>query len=412
MKRHVLVLILLFVPFLFIQCSDDSSNSGERGFEDLSVDEAQLVQASSEFSLNLFRTVIADESADENIFLAPLSVSYALGMTYNGAKAETREAMEEVLGFDGMTREAINQTFSSLMDMLVSLDPQVTMEIANSIWYRDGVGVYPEFVERNETYFDAVVRAMDFSRNDASDLINGWISDKTHGHINEMIDDDIDPMTLMFLINAVYFKADWRYEFDPEFTSEHNFHLNDGTTVSCDFMEQSNDLQTYSDDFCRAVSLPYGRRSYAAMLIRPQSGYDVQDCVDRLNSTYWARIREFSEEVEANVRVPKFRFSYGLSLKDALVQMGIGVAFGGAANFEDMFTELSAYISDVKHKTFVQVDEVGTEAAGVTVVEMRESVPCQPCYTFDEPFLFVVYEEISGAILFMGRISEPVWNED
>ncbi len=409
MNRRLSYLFLLLIPFVFVCCSGDDNSS--RGFEDLSVDEAQLVQASSEFSLNLFRTVIADESSDKNVFLSPLSVSYALGMTYNGAKAETREAMEEVLGFDGMTRDAINENYHSVMDLLVSLDSRVTMEIANSIWYRNGYTVIPEFVERNETYFDAVVRAMDFSRSDASDIINDWISDKTHGHIDEMIDDDIDPMTLMFLINAIYFKANWRYQFDPDSTLERDFHLSDGTDLTCDFMLQSGEFQAYTDDVCMAVSLTYGRRSYSAMLIRPDYGYDVQDVIDRLDSAYWARLREHSVESEAIISIPKFRFSYGLSLKDALMQMGMGVAFGANANFEDMYSDISVFISDVKHKTFVQVDEEGTKAAGVTVVEMGyESAPMEYC--FNDPFLFVVYEEISGAILFMGRISEPVWEED
>ena len=374
----------------------------------LSQAELDLIEADNAFALKLFREIDAQEAATANIFVSPLSVSMALGMTYNGAAGETQQAMAQTLEFQGLNLDEVNQGYHDLIDLLFELDPQIEWQLANSIWYREGFSVEPSFLDVNRIFFDAQVEALDFNAPGAADVMNQWVSDGTNGRIEEIVDDPIDPRIVMFLINAIYFKGDWRHQFDKGLTRDAPFTLLDGSEVTTPtmFHEEEVDVRTGGDDLVRVLEMPYGGDAFTMMVVLPHPDVSLQSVVEALDTERWASWIADLHANELFVEMPKFSFEYEISLKDVLTSLGMGVAFTGAADFSKIRSSGGLFISKVKHKTFVQVDEEGTEAAAATSVELGiTSGPGR--FVIDRPFLFAIRERLSGTILFMGRMVDP-----
>jgi serine protease inhibitor len=200
----------------------------------------------------------------------------ALGMTYNGADGGTREAMQTTLELSGLTIQEVNESYQSLIELLTGLDPKVIFQIANSIWYRPGESPEEEFIDLNKTYFNAEVSPLDFSAPNASETINGWVNENTNGRIKKIVE-AIDPLTVMFLINAIYFKGTWTYKFDKESTQDHLFTLPDGSQKACRMMEQEGEFQYFANSDFEAVDLPYGDGYFSMTIFLPQRNKDI-DC--------------------------------------------------------------------------------------------------------------------------------------
>lgn len=408
--------VLFAVPLLALGCGD-GLGPGEpitRLPRELSVAEAELIESDNRFAFKLFREVNAQDTTGGDIFISPLSVAMALGMTYNGARAETRAAMEEVLELEGLDVEQVNEAYRSLIDLLRGLDPQVRFQIANSIWYREGLPVRQEFIDLNRTYFDALVTAMDFRDPGAPDVINDWVSDNTNGLIREIID-GIPADIVMYLINAIYFKGTWVYEFDKDRTRDDRFVLAGGGERQVPMMEwgAAAPVGYYVGSGFRAVDLAYGGGAYSMTILLPDPGRDIGVFARRLTNEDWAAVVDGLETDSVEVVMPKFRLEYDLTMNDVLAALGMGIAF------EPYRADLSGigldpgdlYIDRVKHKTFVEVDEEGTEAAAVTSVGVRLVCACgPPQFRVDRPFVFAIRERYSGTILFMGKIMDPSAN--
>ncbi len=375
----------------------------------LTPSETRVVSSGNLFSLKLYRAHAAEVGA-ENIFLSPLSASMALGMTLNGANGETHTAMQQALELSGLTEAEINEAYRSLIDLLTGLDPKVTFEIANSIWYRDGFNIAPDFVATNQTCFDAVIQALDFSAASAAPTINAWVAEKTHEKITEIITPPIEPDTVMFLINALYFLGDWTWQFDPDLTDERPFHNLDGSTSQVPAMRLGDaDLRYYADEMLQMVELPYGDSLFCMDVIMPVGLMSLTEFVDGLDRDTWqALVNALQTRTVDLLQFPRFILEYEFTLNDVLTALGMGIAFTGSADFERMRTggPGGLLISRVKQKAFVDVDEEGTEAAAVTVVEiaLTSVTPSLNIY-IDRPFLFVIREQASGTILFMGQVT-------
>jgi len=368
----------------------------------------QVALAGNEFGLELFGE-LASAAADRNVVVCPISVSMALGMTYNGAEGTTERAMRDVLGYGDLTRDEIDESYRDIIEYLARVDPSVELRIANSIWCRKGVRIKREFLEVNRDYFDADVRTLDFAWPGAAREINRWVEEKTCGRIEEIVDDPIDPMMIMFLIDAVYFRGAWTRPFDPEDTRDDVFHRPDGSTVPCRMMSVEDTLLYGKEEGLQIVELPYGRGGFSMVVMLPDRGADVDDLVGALTPRELEKWTEGLEEVVLYLEMPKFKLRYGAELKGPLCDMGMGVAFDPElANFARLYEgPENAYVSEVKHKTFIQVDEVGTEAAGVTEVGIR--LTAIPMMRIDRTFVFAIRERETNAILFVGKIVEPVW---
>jgi serpin B len=371
----------------------------------LNVSEQAVVNANNRFGFDLLRELSA-EDPDSNIFISPLSASMALGMTLNGAAGTTYEAMRGTLGFGDLSNEAINESYRNLIDLLTALDPRVTFGLGNSIWYREGFPVEQGFLDTTRQYFDAEIAALDFSDPASVDVINGWVSDKTNGKIEEIIDPPIHPLTVMFLINAIYFYGTWTYEFDPAETEQAPFHRPDGATVPVMLMAQETDLEYVVTDHYQAVDLPYGGEAYSMTVVLPHEGVSIDSLVAELDENSWDALLDGARVTGLELHLPRFKLEYEKVLNDVLKALGMEIAFGGAADFSRIAPDRDLYISRVKQKTFVEVDEEGTEAAAVTVVEMREtSIPSgPPVMHVDRPFVFAIRERYSGTIIFVGKI--------
>jgi serine protease inhibitor len=377
----------------------------------LSLEETLLVEAGNDFTFRFLREVHeADPGA--NLFLAPLSASMALGMTLNGAAGNTFDEMRETLGFGTLTLEEINQGYRDLLGLLVSLDARVEMAVGNSIWYREGYPVRSDFLSRVEEFFDALVREMNFADPGAARAINRWVNDETRGKIREIVESPIDAATVMFLINATYFKGKWTHRFDKGKTANAPFFPPAGGQVTVPLMEITDTLSYAETGTYQAVDLPYGGGAFSLTVVLPKSGTSIPDLVATLDPESWSGLVGGLNKREGTVYLPRFRMEWEKVLNETLQKMGMVDAFiPGAADFSglsEMAQQAGLYVSKVKQKSYVDVNEEGTEAAGVTVVEIREiSAPERFAFRADRPFLFVLRERFSETILFAGVFSTP-----
>ncbi len=386
-------------------------NPAEPESKDLNLNKKsqELLESGDEFGLDLFTEVMKAAEPGENIMISPLSVTLALGMTLNGAVSGTREAMEEALRLQGFTEEEINQGYKSIIDQLLDLDPKVVMEIANSIWYRDDYSVLEDFIQVNQEHFYAEIRSLDFNRPDAKDIINGWVSEQTHELITEIID-RIPDEAVMYLINAIYFKGTWTYEFDPDDTEPKPFFPEEGASFETPAMRQEATLNYLKNDLFQLVELPYGDRDFSMLAFLPEGNHTCADVIAEMNNDNWISWSGQMAETDVLVQLPKFKFETFKLLNDPLSGLGMGVAFTDGADFSGINPEGNIFISRVLHKTFIDVNEEGTEAAAVTAVEMSfTSVePGGPVYFIaQKPFLFAIRENSTGSILFIGKLSKP-----
>ena len=385
--------------------------AARKGGAKVSTTEKLLLDSGNSFGFKLFKEIVKSET-DNNIFISPLSISMALGMTYNGADGTTQQEMQTTLELNGLTLQQANESYRSLTTLLSSLDPKVKFTLANSIWYRQGFPVEDEFISLNRDYFNAQVSALDFGDPGAPDTINAWVNDKTKGKVPTIVDPPIDAKTVMFLINAIYFKGDWALKFKEAATKDDLFTLTDGTQKTTGMMNQEKEFKYFEDTDFQAVDLPYGNGDFSMTVLLPQQGKDINSLIAGLNQENWDLWTKQLFTNEVDLYMPKFTLTYEKSLKDILISLGMGTAFDPLqANFTKMYVEDGvnrAYISEVKHKTFVEVNEEGTEAAAVTSVEVgvTSAMPSK-LMKVNRPFLFVIRENSSGTILFIGKIMDP-----
>jgi serine protease inhibitor len=372
----------------------------------LSPAESRMVNAGNQFGFDLLREARSG-TPEDNLFLSPVSVSMALGMTLNGAAGTTFDSMRVALRLAGAPIEEINQGYRSLIDLLQSLDASSQFQIANSIWAHSGIPFLPAFLTAAQTNFDAEVRALDFHAPATLGTINDWVGTKTNGKIPAILD-QISADEVMFLINAIYFKGSWRLAFDPKQTQNAPFQTSDGTVQSVRTMNLRPELQRYSAtrDF-EIVELLYGNGAFAMTIVLPRADRTLADVTEGLDATRWAEWVADLHDREIGLALPRFRLEYQRLLNDDLKALGMGIGFDPLrADFTGMadVAPERLFITKVTHKTFVDVNEEGTEAAAATSVGIGiTSLP--PTMQINRPFLFAIRERLTGTILFLGQIT-------
>ncbi len=375
----------------------------------------KIVESSNRFGLELFKRVVESDDPNANVFISPWSVSYALAMTVSGADNETEDAMLSTLELSGISPDDINAAFKDLMPYLEQIDPAVAFAIANSIWYRTGLPIRDKFVETNRDYFGAEIHPLS-----SADVINAWVNEQTKGKISRIVNPPIDPQTIMFLINAIYFKGSWSTEFEKQKTRDRPFYLIDGSVIACRMMADTRDVQYFPHPEFQAARLPYGDSAFSMIVFLPNDTAGLPDLLNRLNDSTWNRWRNEFYITEVEFGLPRLKFEYDIELNDVLRAMGMGIAFesrradfGRMVELERLSGE-NVFIDKVLHKTFLQVDEKGTEAAAVTSVAMglTSAAPMEkPVMIVDHPFLFAIEEKASGSLLFIGKVMKPEWKE-
>jgi serine protease inhibitor len=367
----------------------------------------RLVAANNRFGFELFKQ-LHQKDQGKNVFYSPLSVALALSMTYNGAAGETREAMRRILKTEGLSLDELNGASAALINSLMSSDPKVELAIANSIWTRKEVTFREDFLERNRQFFGAEIASLDFSGPGALSTINNWVSRNTKRKIPAIID-QIDPNEVMFLINAIYFKGQWEKKFKKELTNNEPFYSLSGPQKNVPMMSQSGDYQYYRGDKFQAVRLLYGAKSASLDIFLPDKDSSIDELLKRLSFEQYGQWAASFYETPGEIKIPRFKMDYESSLNDPLKTMGMEVAFvGGKADFSGMRDQNDLYISEVKHKAFVEVNEEGTEAAAATSVGIALVSARMPfSFVADHPFLMIIRDQRTDAILFMGVVVDP-----
>jgi len=370
----------------------------------LSAGEQKIIAANNEFSFSLFRQLGAAES-DSNVFVSPLSASMALGMAMTGASGTTFDEMRATLGFGTTSESEIDQGYRSLITLLRGLDPGVDFRIANSIWTREGFPVTPAFLDAGRTWFDAQAASLDFASPNAVKSINDWVSTATAGKIPTILD-QIKSDEVMFLINAIYFKGSWRAKFDPALTIDAPFHGIAGDQPM-KLMHREGTVRYLQTPTFSAVDLPYGNSAYSMSVVLPNVGQSVDAVLASLRTDTWSAWTTQFQDAELDLHLPRLALTWERMLIPDLQALGMRAAFqAGGADFSRI-SPLGdrLFISTVKQKTYVNVNEEGTEAAAVTNVGISlTSAPLRTQFRVDRPYVFVIRERLSGTILFLGAI--------
>ena len=397
--------LLALTSLVLTNCNTTDNPKVDSGINpELQTTEAQaMVEANNEFAISLFKEV-AETEASENYMVSPLSVSMALGMVHNGTGGQTNSEFNDILGYPDVS--FANDFNQSLIASLTASDAGATLNLANAIWVENGFPVEEEFISVNEEYYNAEVDNLDFASSDAVNMVNNWAYDRTNGKIEDIVD-NFDDATVLFLANALYFKGTWKYRFDPNETIEDvPFYTDNGTeNVEMMFMDNTN-FSYFANDIFSSVLLPYKNDRYQMMVLLPHQNYNTEDISEELSVTNLENWLEAYTETKLTVQLPKFKMEYKNELNDELIELGIQSAFDSNADFSNINSNADLQISKVIHKTFIEVNEEGTEAAAVTGVEIVvTSAP--PSFIANKPFLYLIRDSFTGSICFMGKVGRP-----
>jgi len=402
---------LLALAIMVIACANDNEIPPAG---DLTVTEksASIIAADNQFGFELFQKVNASLKEQKNTMISPMSVSLALAMVYNGTAGNTKKQMEDMLHKANLSPDDINQSYKDLVSALQSHDPKVELSISNAIFYRNSFPVKPDFITTNQNYYQAEVSGLDFSKStETLNKVNGWVNTKTNGKIDKILQ-QVNTEDIMYLLNAIYFNGEWKYSFDTKETTEKPFTKEDKTMVQVPTMTIEKPFNYYSHQKFELLEMPYGSGKYSMLIFLPENGKKTDDVISLMtaeNLNDW--ISKLTEQ-KKEVFMPKFEFKFDDSLKDELAALGMTDAFNDLkANLAGISDAAKLVISEVMHKSYIKVDERGTEAAAVTGITVgTTSMPVDNSFRIDHPFVFAIREKDTKAILFIGKVMDPKQN--
>lgn len=378
-------------------------------------DQEALTSGNSAFALDLYQQVRQKEG---NVFYSPFSISMALAMTWAGAKGDTEAAMAQTLHFD-LPQDKLHPAFNWLDQELASRGQGAQgadgkgfrLRVVNALWGQIGYSFEAPFLDTLALNYGAGMHIVDFQEEpqQSADLINGWVSDQTEGKIDKLVPvEALNPATVLVLTNAIYFNAAWRDPFETANTKDGPFALADGTSVTAPMMHGNPEMPYGEGAGWQAVALPYDGNELSMIVVLPEKG--TLDAFEAsLDAAKLGEIVGAMSEHQVDITMPKFKFEYELGLKKTLETMGMEIAFqSGPADFTGINSKGRPYIQDVLHKAFIGVNEAGTEAAAATAVIVGdESAPEPASIALDHPFLFLIRDDATGSLLFVGRVADP-----
>jgi serine protease inhibitor len=369
---------------------------------------AKIAAGTNRFAFNFFNNLKETQPAEENLFVSPLSLHMALGMLLNGAEAETADQILKTLKMEGVSLNELGEAYHTLISELPLADSKVTLGLANSMWYRSEFQVETDFKNVLRNTFQADITGLPFD-NAAKEKINLWAAEKTNGKIKQVID-QIKPEQVLFLLNALYFKGDWKVQFDAKNTLPTAFKLENGTNKEVQMMYAKSGFRAAAGDKYNAIELPYANGQFNMTLLIPQGQNTVGSVISGLTEQDWTDLQSFRlKEKTVQVGLPRFTLSYTARLNDVLKQMGITRVFGSQAQLGKISRTSDLFVDFVKQDTYLAVDEKGTEAAAVTSIGigLTSAGPEEARFICDRPFVLVISEKTSNTILFMGRVMNP-----
>jgi len=410
MKRFIWMILLALLPFAAVSCNGlETEDDGENPFTPISLSTKQLgyVQAGTTFAWKFIDKI--DENArkadEKEWFVSPLSLQIALGMLLNGAGNETAAEICRTLGYKDDETAEINTWCKLMLDQLPKLDKKTDLLLANAIFYNKKLTLKGPFKDNVTSWYQAQLEAMDFTKTKASaDAINKWCDKQTEGMVPHVLD-EVDPIAVAYLVNALYFKSQWTEKFDKGNTGSENFTTAKGSKKKVKMMKLDGKKFSYGEnDLCQAVSLPYGNKAYSMTVLLPKGKYTVHDIASSLGKE---NAIPLTGAVEVDLWLPKFETKYHIELNDILQSLGMKLSFiPGKADFKAM-CDKDLYVDFVQQDTAIKVDEEGSEAAAVTVIGMKDATaismpPKKAVFHADHPFLYLIQEKSTGVTLFAG----------
>ncbi len=408
MKPYLIILSIAAV--LLTAC--EQSNGVTKPVElRLSPQQQEMLQVSNDFSFNLLREVVAEDSMSDNIVLSPLSASIVLGMVMNGADGETLKQMKQALGFKDYPIEDINEYYNLLIDALPALDKTNKLKIANAIWAQENFPFEDSFKKVNKEYFYAKVDNADFNNSRTADIINRWAAHNTNNLIKEVVSPEDLRSVVMLLANALYFKGIWKEKFEKSNTKPQDFTTANGETIKVDMMNQREEFQYADIEGGQLLRMYYKEYKYCMDILLPEKGVSLKKMIADLNAEQWNEWMREMDTYNVKVSFPRLEARYEKILNEPLQKSGIVDAFNPlTANFSKMSTE-ALYISLAKQLCYMKVDEEGTEAAAVTVIGVKNAaepfIDRNREFIADRPYLMVIREKQYGTILFTAMIGKP-----
>ncbi len=410
MGRYLLVFALV-AALITGGCGMQETALMKRPAEDvLASFSKDMVQSHNQFGFNIYHAL---QDQDQNVMISPFSLAMAFAMALNGADGETESEMAQIMGLKDWQREDINKHLLALLYFMRTADPEVILDIANSAWLKEDFPFNEDYILRLEENLLARTQSLDFADPKTPSVINGWVNQQTRGMIPAVVEPPIDPLTVLYLINAVYFDGNWTSQFNHQLTRDEIFFNLDGSMRTVPMMNQTGSFQYYENGTFQLVQIPYGKEERIAMsIILPRSEVKWDNFYAAWNLGDWNVWQGMMTVNEGTLELPRFEFSYERGLVDTLQSMGLEKAFtAGQADFNRMVNSAEhddLHISDVIHKTRIRVSEEGTEAAAVTSIEM--GVTSIPAYDFamriDRPFIFLITDKDTDAILFLGHVTD------
>ena len=418
LKMSLMKYVVFFLVLILSGCaspsgvsSSDPDNASSDATGDSSptpVDPQHVAQANNAFAFDLYKKI---NSEGTNLFFSPYSISSALAMTYSGAKGATRQQMSEVLGFysDNPTHA---RGYHSLQKHLDSLNrEELQLNMANSLWCQQDYDFQRDFLDINRDYFSAAIRQVNFKSQyqKVRKHINQWVEEQTNQKIKDLIDQGVlDRMTRMVLVNAIYFNGKWEHPFSEDQTRQDTFYPTATQEIKVPFMNQSIWVPYHEEQLYKAVEIPYSNGELSMLILLPARHADMSELESKMNGAFYENLTDSMRRQKVNLTIPRFKLQAKYQLNDPLRQMGMTSAFDGEADFSGMTGDKDLYISEVVHQSFVEVNEEGTEAAAATGVVMRKtSVLASKSLKADHPFLFMIRDQKTHAILFMGKMQNP-----
>jgi serine protease inhibitor len=365
------------------------------------------------FTFKLFQE-LAQQDSSANILFSPCSVMLCLAMVYDGARGETRSGMASALQLSGLDSEGVESVVARLRSVLQWREAGVQLLLSNSLWCNQSIHVDPAYTTRAHEIYDAEVREVDFAAADAASRINAWVSEKTAGLIPRMVD-GLDPLTLLAALNAIYFKGLWKHPFLKVMTRDEIFTTGAGEKKTLPRMLQMGTFRYWEQREFQAVALPYKGSRIAMYVLLPAQNSSLGELHGLLSAARWEAWTKGFGQMQGSVHLPRFKTNYVASLRPALVNLGMERAFDPKrAEFGGIQSSPPpVWIDQVLHRAVAEVNEEGTEAAAAMMTQMLGSSPRperpKPYFKMivDRPFLFLIRDEMSGNILFMGSVVDP-----
>ncbi|XP_078686714.1 leukocyte elastase inhibitor-like isoform X5 [Branchiostoma floridae x Branchiostoma belcheri] len=371
----------------------------------------QLSAANTEFALSLYRQLCGDSG---NVFFSPYSISVALAMTSLGARGSTEAAMKGTLCYKDMSNDVLHSTFSTLHQQLYASD-KYTLQTANRLYGEQTYSFLQDFLNATRKNYGAELASVDFkgAAEQVRGTINKWVEEQTKDKIKDLIPAGaVDAMTRLVLVNAIYFKGNWDKQFKAEMTQDMDFNINNNEKVKVPMMkmEEKFNYGEFQDQKFRVLELPYVEKELSMLIFLPDEVEGIRNLESALTATTLQTVSSQMYSTKVNLMLPRFKLEQDFSLGETLKKMGMGEAFSDGADFSGMSAAADLFISEVVHKAFVEVNEEGTEAAAATgMVMMTMSLPRPPTPFFaDHPFIFLIRDNRSSSVLFLGKMQKPL----